>query len=393
VVEKRGARPVHVLIFEPRVEGHHLGFLKVISEALAGADYRLTLAINTQPEPYARIRAVMPDILGRVSIVSATDGGSGVARIAALFGQAQADLAFLPNLDEIGSSMLRRAAFGFMPPQELHGRLGGIYHRPRFLGSLGFSPNQQLKAAGFSRLLHRGQFSHLLLLDPYLQAELKTRGPDAPVFYIPDFFPTNFTADRAGARRQLDLPEGKRVFLFYGLGNRRKGLGLAVRAMLAMADDTPAFLLCAGKQAADRGVAQGLERLAERGRARVIDRYVTDEEEKSLFAASDFVLLPYHRHFGVSGVLMRAIGAGRPAIVSDEELLGRLTRERGLGILFRSGDAVALQHAIERAALASQEDMARWQAAVRADAPNWTQSAFCDALIASFKDAVERLNL
>jgi glycosyltransferase involved in cell wall biosynthesis len=112
-----------------------------------------------------------------------------------------------------------------------------------------------------------------------------------------------------------------------------------------------------------------------------------------LFAASDFVLLPYHRHFGVSGVLMRAIGAGRPAIVSDEELLGRLTRERGLGILFRSGDAVALQHAIERAALASQEDMARWQAAVRADAPNWTQGAFCDALIASFKDAVERLNL
>jgi glycosyltransferase involved in cell wall biosynthesis len=393
VVEKRGARPVHILIFEPRVEGHHLGFLKVISEALAGADYRLTLAINTQPEPYARIRAVMPDILGRVSIVSANDGGSGVARVTALFGQAQADLAFLPNLDEIGSSMLRRAAFGFMPPQELRGRLGGIYHRPRFLGSLEVSPNQHLKAAGFSRLLRRSYFSHMFLIDPFLHAELKAREPDAPVFYIPDFFPTNFTADRAAARRKLDLPEGKRVFLFYGLGNRRKGLGLAVRAMLAMADDTPAFLLCAGKQAADQGVAQGLERLAERGRARVIDRYVTDEEEKSLFAASDFVLLPYHRHFGVSGVLMRAIGAGRPAIVSDEELLGRLTRERGLGILFRSGDAVALQHAIERAALASQEDRARWQAAVRADAPNWTQSAFCDALIASFKDAVERLNL
>ena len=395
MVETSHARPVHVFIFEPRVEGHHLGFLKVIAEELAGAGYRLTLAIDTAAGPYARIRAAMPEVLQHASILSATDGGkrgATVGHVAALFKQSQADLAFLPNLDEIGSAMLRRAAFGLMPPALLRGRLGGIYHRPRFLGALGVSPNQHLKAAGFARLLRSGYFSHLLLLDPYLQRGLKSRKPDAPAFFLSDFFPTDFAVDRAAARRQLSLPENRRIFLFYGAGYRRKGLALAVQAMLAMPDELPAFLLCAGKQPADSEIARGLETLVARGRARVVNRYITDDEEKEYFAASDIVLLPYLRHFGISGVLMRAIGAGLPVIVSEDGLIGRLARERNLGIPFRSGDASALGRAIERAARASPEEMARWQASVRADAPNWTRAAFRDAMLGSFDTAVMQLN-
>lgn len=395
MVETSHARPVHVFIFEPRVEGHHLGFLKVVVEELSDAGYRLTLAINTSDEPYAKINAAMPDVLQRASIVSATDGSDGgatVGGIAALFSRSQADLAFLPNLDEIGSAMLRRAAFGLMPPASLRGRLGGIYHRPRFLAVLGFSPNQHLKAAGFARLLRGRYFSHLLLLDPYLQRQLKSREPDAPVFFLSDFFPADFSADRAAARRQLGLPENRRVFLFYGAGYRRKGLGLAVQAMLATADEVPAFLVCAGKQPVDSEVARGLDALVARGRARVVNRYITDDEEKEFFAASDIVLLPYLKHFGISGVLMRAIGAGLPVVVSDDGLVGRLTRERGLGILFRSGDAMELRGAIERAAQASPEEMARWRASVCADAANWTRDAFREAMLNSFGTAVKQLN-
>jgi glycosyltransferase involved in cell wall biosynthesis len=394
VIETSLARPVHILVFESRVEGHHLGYLKAITEELLCAGYRLTLAVNTSPKPYAKIRAEMGNILERVSIVPANDGSNGrtsIERIAWLFGQAQADFVFFPNLDEIGSAMMRRAAFGLLPPASLRGRLGGIYYRPRFLGDLGLSPNLWLKAAGFARLLHGAWFSHLLLLDPYLHARLKTREPDKPVFFLPDFFPAEFAADRAAARRQFELPANQRVFLFYGAGYRRKGLALTVKAMLAMGDYTPAFLLCAGKHAANRHVVHGLEQLVSRGRARVINRYVSNEEEKQLFAAGDVVLLPYRRHFGSSGILVRAIGAGLPVIVSDEELIGRLVRERDLGILFRSGDARALQQAIEHVAHASQQDMLRWQAAARTAAPNWTRAAFRDALVASFDHAVRRL--
>ena len=389
MAETSPVQPLHILVYEPRVEGHHLGYLQAIAEDLLSAGCRLTLAVNTAPDAYAQIQIDMADLLERVSVIPADDpsiGASGkIRRIAGLLRKTNADFVFLPNLDEVGSAMLRRAAFGLMPPAALRGRLGGIYHRPRFLGDLGISLNQRLKAWGFARLLRGGWFSHLLLLDPYLLAQFKQSEPEAPVFPLPDFFPENFTADRTAARRQFDLPDAQRVFLFYGAGYRRKGLALAVQAMLALDKDTPAFLLCAGRQPDDRDVAQGLARLVEAGRACVINRYVSNSEEKQLFAASDVVLLPYRRHFGISGVFMRAIGAGLPVIVSDEGLLGRMVRAHDLGVLFPSGDGGALRAAIEQMALASGEEMSRRQAAVQAAAPQWTRDSFRAALLAAFR--------
>ena len=43
-----GAAP-HILVYEPRVEGHHLGYLKAITEDLLGAGFRLTLAVDRRP--------------------------------------------------------------------------------------------------------------------------------------------------------------------------------------------------------------------------------------------------------------------------------------------------------------------------------------------------------
>lgn len=381
-------RGLHILIFEPRIEGHHLGYLRAITEDFLAAGHRLTLAVDTGPAAFAQIEAEMAGTLARVSVIAA-DGPPGlsgkVRRIAALLTQTRADLVFLPNLDEIGSSLLRRAAFGLMPPAVLRGRLGGIYHRPRFLGELGLSLNQRIKARGFELLLRGEWFSHLLLLDPYLLLQLKRRLPGSRAFFLPDFFPDDFVADPVAARRQFGLPEDRRIFLFYGAGYRRKGLALAVRAIESTAMDTPAFLLCAGRQPEDRATADALARLTAQGRACVIDRYVSNAEEKLLFAASDVVLLPYRRHFGISGVLMRAIGAGLPAVVSDEGLLGRLVREHDLGVLFRSGDGRELQEAIEQMARAPEPEMTRRKAAVRAAAPQWTRAAFRCALLAALE--------
>jgi len=386
---RRSAR-AHVLLYEPRTEGHHLTFLKHVTEDLLAAGYRLTLAIDVRPEPFERIRAEMADLLKQVSVIPVgnTSGGltgSGkAASVAGCLTRAGADLAFLDTFDEIGSAVMRRAAVGLMPPVNLHGRLAGIYHRPRFLESSDRSVKSWIKAVGFRRLLCGGWFSHLLLVDPYLHAEFKSRQPDAPVFYLPDAYPDDFTADREQARQQFGLPRDKRAFLFYGVPHRRKGLPLVIEAMLAMSTDTPAFLICAGRQPEDARVAAGIAQLASQGRACVIDRYVTTQEEKQLFAAADVVLLPYRKHYGGSGVLVRAVGAGVPVVASDEGLLGRFVRDYALGLLFRSGDLLALRASIERMALASPSEMSLWQAAARAVAPLWSRQAFRDALLGSF---------
>jgi glycosyltransferase involved in cell wall biosynthesis len=275
-----------------------------------------------------------------------------------------------------------------MPSAALRGKIGGIYLRPRFLAGRGFSPNAWLKSIGWSRLLRTGWFTHLLLLDPYLAADVKSQNRSTPVYFLPDPYPDEFAADRASARRAFVVPGHQRVFLFYGGAYRRKGLPLVVKAMGSLPGDVPAFLLCAGQQADDPEVQRGLDNLIRQGRARVLSRYVSAEEEKLLFAAADVVLLPYLGHFGSSGVLSRAAGAGRPVIASDEELVGRLVREHGLGPVFPSGDVEALRGRIGQLAKAREPEIAEWQAAARAYAPQCSRAAFREALLEAFDHAV-----
>lgn len=382
--------PPHVLIYEPRVEGHHLSYLRFLTEDLLGAGFRLSLAVDPREAPSQRIQQQMGDLLPRVEVVPVCDkaglrAGDGQAgSVAACLEASRADSVFLNSFDEIASSVLRKAAFGRFPPENLRGRLGGIYVRPRFLAGNGFSLNGWLKSFGFSRLARNGWFNRLLLLDPYLHAQLRQARPELPAFFLPDPYPDDFASDAAEARRQFGISAGQCVFLFYGGGYRRKGLPLTVAAMLSLPASHPAFLLFAGHEPEDAASREGLATLAGRKRAKVLNRYVSAAEEKALFAASDFVLLPYIRHFGSSGVLARAAGAGRPVVASDEELVGRLVRERGLGLLFPSGNAGAFASALLKAAASTADEIARWRSAAQLFAKTCSREAFRSALLAAF---------
>src|SRR5207249_2706334 len=152
-----------------------------------------------------------------------------------------------------------------------------------------------------------------------------------------------------------------KVLLFYGGAYRRKGLHVAVKALLGLPTELPVFLLCAGQQPNNDRTRRELEALVSQKRARVISRYVFEPEEKLLFAASDIVLLPYLKHFGNSAVLSRAAGAGKMVIASDEELVGWLVRKHDLGLLFRSGDVSGLQQSITQAIQATPTTLSRWR--------------------------------
>src|SRR5258708_1115439 len=167
-----------------------------------------------------------------------------------------------------------------------------------------------------------------------------------------------------------------RIFLFYGGGYRRKGLHLAVRAMLKLPPEVPALLLCVGQLNPEGATARDLDKLTGQNRAHLINRYVSTEEEKLSFAASDVVLLPYVHHFGASGVLSQAVAARRMVIVSDEELLGRLTRDHGLGLLFPTENADTLRDRIQEAALMTDEQMAAYSQAAEKYAAMCSRKAY-----------------
>jgi glycosyltransferase involved in cell wall biosynthesis len=204
------------------------------------------------------------------------------------------------------------------------------------------------------------------------------------VFCLPDPCPDDFVGDHLKARNHLEIPRGRKVLLFYGAAYRRKGLHLAVEALLGLPVELPVFLLCAGQQMNDQRTLRGLETLVTQGRARVISHYIFEEEEKLLFAASDIVLLPYIKHFGNSAVLSRAAGAGKMVIASDEELVGRLVRKHGLGLLFPSGDATAFRQSIVRAMNAQPQELAQWQAAAFRYAQQSSRAEFRRVLLQAF---------
>ncbi|MBE7499638.1 MAG: glycosyltransferase [Verrucomicrobiales bacterium] len=347
--------PRHLLMYEPRVEGHHPAWLRFLTEDLLSGGYRLTLAVDRRE----RAREILEDNLGgrlsQVGLVSALDdagrrrGGNSLRAVAICLEESGADQVFLPEFDEIASALLRRAAVGGRPAAALRGRIGGIYHRPRFLAAPRWSPNRWLKQRGFERLLTESWLKPLLFLDEYLLRELSVRHPGASLAFLPNPCPAGFPGERAGARRELGLPAGRHVFLFYGGGYRRKGLHLAVEAFRGLRAEEPAFLLCAGRQDPDARTARGLGELTRQGRARSLNRYVASAEEAACFVACDFVLLPYINHFGISAVLAQAAAARKPVIASAEQLLGRETQEYGLGLLFPSGDAAALRACVREA--------------------------------------------
>jgi glycosyltransferase involved in cell wall biosynthesis len=384
------SRPEHLLLYEPRIEGHHLVYLRYIVEDLRDAGLKLTLALDQRPGSQVFIREQLGSLLDGLRIIPARDdvgwrGGRGkAAAVAACLQMTDAKAAFVCCFDEIASQCLRRAACGWMPPVSLRGVTGGIYVRPRFLSERILSPNQTLKKWGFARLLRGGWFSQILLLDEYLHASLKASSPDAPVYFLPDPAPDFHGPAKVAARDKMQIPHDARVFLFYGGPYKRKGLDLAVAAMLQLSAESRAFLLCVGCQPPDHVLSRELTRLAEMKRVCQINRFVSTAEEEVSFAACDAVLLPYRKHIGSSGVLSRAAAAGKPVIASDDELIGRRVREHGLGLLFPSGNAAALQQCIEQMATLPEEQMAKWSQAAHKYSVLCSRQAFRRALLQSF---------
>ena len=379
----------HLLLYEPRTEGHHLGWLRFITDDLLSANFQLTIAADLRPGSRERVEQNLAGLLGGVKLISAYDENGrrhldGKARsIAHCLKTSGAENVFLCALDEIASDCWRKATFGFRPPPELRGRIGGIYHRPRFLEAPQCSLDRALKISGFNRLLREGWFQQILFVDEFLTADLKKKNPTASIFFLPDACPSGYDGDAFLAKSKLEILPDRKVFLFYGTGARRKGLHVAVEAMLQLSPESPAFLLCAGQQNPTGKTAARIAQLVRQNRAKLLDRYVTVEEEKMCFAASDAVLLPYLNHFGGSGVLSRAMAAGKPVIVSDEQLLGRLTREHRLGLVFPSGNAPAIAQSLKQATQFSIADVNQFTSAAKNYAKTYSRAAFRLALLRS----------
>ncbi|HKQ19015.1 MAG TPA: glycosyltransferase [Candidatus Eisenbacteria bacterium] len=151
---------------------------------------------------------------------------------------------------------------------------------------------------------------------------------------------------REEARARLGA-EG-RVILFFGYVRAYKGLADLLAALAIARPDAWDLLYVVGEfyEPRDRYEA-ALQHPALRGKVRVVDRYVANEEVAAYVAAADVVALPYRTATG-SGIAQVAFGGGTPVIATRAGGLEEVVEEGITGLLVSPSHPSELARAIER---------------------------------------------
>lgn len=376
-----------ILIFEPGRVGHRLTWLQYITEDFLHIGYAVTWAVDLRPPTKGLVEERLSQFLPGVDMLSVFSkegkwrGGSKINALEECLRLSGAGDVFINEFDEIASNLLRHAALGIFPPPALQGCLSGVYFRPRFLTDPFLPLGNMIKASGFRRLCYRRWFKHLYFMDEYLFSALQNERGAEPFHFLPDPWSGDFSGSAVSARAALALPADKFVFLHYGIGSRRKGLHLAVDAMEKLTTQTKPFLLCAGAIDHDRRLLQRIAALENKGSARLLNRYISDAEERLCFCAADAVLLPYIRHYGSSGVLSRAAAAGRMVIVSDEGILAKRVQDHHLGLLFHRQNKNELYERMQAASTLNSAERDHFRRMSRQYAETCSRDAFRKALL------------
>ena len=146
------------------------------------------------------------------------------------------------------------------------------------------------------------------------------------------------------ARRHLDLPADKAVFLHFG--NLHPGKD--IETVLAAIRDVPgSLLLHAGNIEPEINLKRAVGLWGCASRTISHDYYIDEAEKPYYFAGADAIILSYKKDFiqGAS-MLLEAARYKLPVIASDVGNLGKLVRQYEVGSVFHAEDAATLGDAL-----------------------------------------------
>ena len=149
-------------------------------------------------------------------------------------------------------------------------------------------------------------------------------------------------------RRELGVPEGVPVLLFFGFVRPYKGLEYLIQALPRIRERLPVHLIVAGEFWSSR---EFYERFAQEfgvlPQISFVDRYLPDEELQPFFELADVVVLPYVSATQ-SAVVPLAFGFNKPVITTRVGGLAEVVRDGVNGLIVPPQDEVALADAVIR---------------------------------------------
>ena len=236
--------------------------------------------------------------------------------------------------------------------------LSGLLFRPSFhyaaLGSPPVGVRERLREAAKREMLRAvlRRAHRVFTLDETAVEPMRRLGPPGVPVALPEVLDLSVIPQRPAFLDSID--PARRVLLCVGALDSRKGLDVTVEALERLPRDLhrSIALVLAGRLAPTEraGHLARLQRLRDDTDVQIVveDRYLDEAEIQPTIAAADLVLVPYQRHVGSSGILIRAATAGRPVLASDYGLVGAHVRRHALGEAVDATSAEAVADAIRR---------------------------------------------
>jgi glycosyltransferase involved in cell wall biosynthesis len=149
-------------------------------------------------------------------------------------------------------------------------------------------------------------------------------------------------------RRELAIPSGGPVLLFFGFVRPYKGLEYLIQALPRIRERLPAHLLVVGEFWSPLEYYQGFAReFGVDEQVTFVDRYVPNEAIQPYFALADLVVLPYVSATQ-SGVVQLAFGCQQPVVTTRVGGLHEVVHDGVNGLIVPPQDSDGLADAVVR---------------------------------------------
>jgi len=195
-----------------------------------------------------------------------------------------------------------------------------------------------------SKLITHNEFSKNQMLDLF-------KGIDKGVAVIPhgNYLPfIRAEKEPSVSREYLEIPEDKKVLLFFGMIKRIKGLEILLNSLVEVKKvHSDIVLLIAGKSWEDdfNFYQEIIDKEGLNENCIIHNKYIPSEDVAHYFCSSDLSVLPYKR-ISQSGVLMMAMSYNSAVLTSDLLPFTELITDNETGFLFESENVKSLSDKI-----------------------------------------------
>lgn len=243
-----------------------------------------------------------------------------------------------------------------------HPELATIHFRPP-VREPGARPRERIrdvvKRSHTRRVLAHPDLRAAFTLDPRALPFFEAHAKRASVHSLPDpvspvlLSPEERERSRQANREAWGVEPGRHLMILFGVLEARKGIFKVLEALRALPDAWASRLAVAFVgRVVDESQEDFRKALSDTGPqtgAQLIAQLTSVRDERAVqevLASADTILIPYQRHIGSSGVLIRAAALGIPVVCQDYGIIGEWTRLHRLGSPIDTTDATKLCQAI-----------------------------------------------